>query len=125
MDQEKNRVWIKLTIVAALLALVALVWLGRPAYRNYKQKREAAQAQAFLVLSDFRNGLLCAQLTLQLNPTNVPACRVMTALADLSHSPAVLDWQRRIVQTELMTENKTLLAAAGLHYQNPLFPLSI
>jgi Flp pilus assembly protein TadD len=125
MDPQKNHAWIKLAIVLALgLALAALIWLGRPAYRNYKQKREAAQAQAFLAAGDFRNAQLCARLTLQLNPTNVPACRVMAALADLSHSPAVLDWQRRIVQTEPTTENKLQLAAAGLRYQNPPFPLT-
>jgi Flp pilus assembly protein TadD len=125
MDQEKNQVWIKLTlIITVVVALAALVWLGRPAYRNYKQKREAAQAQAFLASGDFRNAQLCARLTLQLNPTNVPACRVMAALADLSHSPAVLDWQRRIVQSEPTAENKLQLAAAGLRYQNPPFPLT-
>ncbi len=35
-----------------------------------------------------------------LNPTNVPASRIMAVPADLSHSPAGLDWQRRIVETE-------------------------
>jgi hypothetical protein len=59
-----------------------------------------------------------------LNPINVPAGRIMAAPAGLSHSPAVLDWQRRIVETEPIIENKLTWAAAGLCYQKPPFPLT-
>jgi hypothetical protein len=81
----------------------------------------------------------------ELNPINVPAGRIMAAPAGLSHSPAGLDWQRRIVETtwhntsydwagldwqrrivetEPIIENKLTWAAAGLCYQKPPFPLT-
>ena len=124
MDREKNHLWIWTagTLIGLLLAVTG--WFGRSAYRHYQEKHDLAQAQAFLDSGDYRNALLSARQTLLLNPTNVPACRIMAALADLSHSPAVLDWQQRIVETEPTIENKLAWAAAGLRYQNPPFPLT-
>jgi len=107
-----------------LVILAAMAWFGRSAYRHYKEKHDLAQAQAFLATGDYRNALLSARQTLLLNPTNVPACRIMSELADISHSPAVLDWLRRIVENEPTVENKLAWATAGLRYQNPPFPLT-
>ena len=122
-DKRRLRLWTA-GILAVLLVLAAVVWFGRPYYRHFKEHHSQAQAQAFLAKGDYRNAALSARQTLLLNPTNVPACRVMAALADLSHSPAVLDLQRRIVQTEPTIENKLQLASAGLRYQGPPFPLT-
>ena len=124
MDREKNHLWIWTagTLIGLLLAVTG--WFGRSAYRHYKEKHSLSQAQAFLASDDYRNALLSARQTLLLNPTNVPACRIMAALADLSHSPAVLDWQQRIVETEPTIENRLAWAATGLRYQNPPFPLT-
>src|ERR1017187_6838739 len=125
MDQEKNRWWIwSAVIVVVLLAVAATAWFGRSAYKNYKERRSQAQAQAFLAKGDFRSAVLSARQALQLNPTNVPACRIMAASADLSHSPTMLDWQRRIVLTEPTIENKLLLASSSLRYQSFPFPLA-
>lgn len=114
--------WV-VTIIAILL-LATAGWLSRSTYRHYKEKHSLAQAKAFLARGDYRNSLLSARQTLQLNPSNAPACRIMADLADLSHSPAVLGWRRQIVEIEPTTENKLLLASAGLHYQSPPFPLT-
>ena len=122
-DKQRFRFQVTLAIVI-LIGLAAVGWRGRSAYRHYKERHSLAQAQAFLASGDYRNALLSARQTLLLNPTNVPVCRVMVALAELSHSPAVLDWQRRIVQTEPTVENKLLLASSGLRYQSPPFPLT-
>ncbi|HAO78388.1 MAG TPA: hypothetical protein DCQ92_05310 [Verrucomicrobia subdivision 3 bacterium] len=125
MDREKNHLWIWTAgTLIGLLLLAATGWFGRSAYRHYQEKHDLAQAQAFLASGDYRNAWLSARQTLLLNPTNVPACRIMAALADLSHSPAVLDWQQRIVETEPTIENKLAWAATGLRYQNPPFPLT-
>ena len=48
----------------------------------------------------------------------------MAAPAGRSHSPAGLNRQRRIVETEPIIENKLTWAAAGLRYQNPPFLLT-
>jgi len=124
-EAEQKNLWPWLAgIVIGLLVLAATGWLGRSAYRHFKERHEQAQAQAFLAKGDYRSALLSARQALTLNPTNVPVCRVMAALADLSHSPTALDWQRRIVQTEPTVENKLLLAGAALRYQNAPFPLT-
>jgi predicted Zn-dependent protease len=125
MDEEKNRFWIWSAGSAVVLALLAaMVWFGWPHYRHFKERREQAQAQAFLASGDYRNALLSARQTLQLDPTNVPAGRVMAALADLSHNPVALDYLRRVVQSEPSIENKLQLASAALRYQSPPFPLT-
>src|ERR1019366_614004 len=99
-------------------------WLGRSAYRHFKEKREQAQAQAFLAKGDYRSALLSARQTLQFNPPHVPPRPLKGRVRRASPSPSALDWQRRIVQTEPSIGNKLLLAAAGLRYQNPPFPLT-
>ena len=94
--EDRRRFWILTAVILVVLLMLAVAgWLGRSAYRHFKEKREQAQAQAFLAKGDYRSALLSARQTLQFNPTNVPACRVMAALAELSHSPSALDWQRR------------------------------
>jgi predicted Zn-dependent protease len=122
-NKKRFRIWTVGTIIGLML-LASTGWFGRSCYRHYKEKHDQAQAQAFLAKGDYRNALLSARQTLLLNPTNVPACRVMAALADLSHSPAALDWQKRIVETEPTIENKLTWAMTGLRYQNPPFPLT-
>src|ERR1039458_445818 len=121
----KNHLWIWTAGIAAILIVLAAAgWFGRSYYRHYQEKRDLAQAQTFLAIGDYRNALLSARQTLLLNPTNVPACRVMATIADLSHSPATLDLLLRMVQTEPTTENKLLLALAALRYQNPPFAIT-
>jgi len=122
-DKKRFRLWTA-GIILVLLALAAAAWLSRPAYRHFKERRSAAQAQAFLASGNYPNAALSARQALMLNPTNVPACRVMATLADRSHNPVVLDFQRRIVQTEPTLENKLQLASAGLRYQSHPFPLT-
>ena len=113
-----------LGIVTVVVGLAVAGGLARPYYRLYKERHSLAQAQTFLAGGDYRNALLSARQTLLINPNNVPACRVMAELAELSHSPAVLDWQRRVVQNEPTIENKLALAAAGLRYQSLPFPIT-
>ena len=122
-DRRRFQMWVAGSIIGLLLLAVA-GWFGRIPYRHFKEKREAAQAQAFLAKDDYRNALLSARQALRLDPTNVPACRVMTMVADLSHSPVTLDLLRRMVQAEPTVENKLLLASAGMRYQNPPYPLT-
>lgn len=124
-EADKRRFRIQLVVVLIGLLLLAVAgWFGRSLYHHFKEERNAAQAQAFLAAGDFRSAMLSARSALLLNPANVPACRVMAAIADLSHSPAVLDWQREIVRLDPTVENKLQLAAAALRYQPPPFPIT-
>jgi predicted Zn-dependent protease len=103
---------------------VLLAFLGKPAYRRYKEERAASRAEAFMVKGDFRNASLSARQALLLNTNNLAAVKVMAALAEASRSPLVLDWRRRVLDLEPSTENRLHLAAAGLRVQRPPFPLT-
>jgi hypothetical protein len=113
--------WVAVSVVILLLIMA---WFGRFTYRHHKEKHSLMQAQTFFAHGDYRNSLLSARQTLQMNPSSAPAYHLMASLADLSRSPAVLDWRWRIVEVEPTIENKLLLASAGLHYQNPPFQLT-
>src|SRR5713101_5840702 len=122
-------VLMKKSIVIAgvvLFAGVLALWLfARPAYRQYKEKRSLAQTTRFLARGDFRNASLSARQTLQGNPRNLDACRIMAELAQRSRSPHLLDWRRRIVELAPTIENKLLLASAALREQGPPYPLAL
>jgi hypothetical protein len=125
IEGDRRRFWVRLAVTGVVLLLLAVAgWLARTPYRHFKERRSAALAQSFLARGDYPNAVLSARQAISLNPNNVAACRVMAGLADLTHSPAALDWQRRIVQTDPSTENKLQLAAIALRYQSPPFPLT-
>ena len=124
-DDVKRR--IKLALVALALVLLvggAGIWWGRPAYRNWKQRRLVAQAQRFLSKGDFANGSLCARQVLALNPSNLAACQLMAGLAEMGGSPALLDWRRRIAEVSPTPENRLRLASTALRLQRPPYPLA-
>ncbi|HEX9047629.1 MAG TPA: hypothetical protein VF988_11425, partial [Verrucomicrobiae bacterium] len=121
---ESRHLWIWPAAIAILVILGCAAWFGPTAYRHMKERRSQAQAQEFLAKHDYRSALLSAQQALALNPMNVAASRVMAALADLSHNPAALDYQQRIVQAEPTVANKLALAATALRYQNPPYALT-
>lgn len=124
--QEKRRFWIWAAggVTAAVVMAVA-GWLGRSAYQHLKEEHGVARAQMFLDQADYANALLSARQTLQINPGNEAACRIMARVADLSHAPATLDWARRIVEINPASTNKIFLASVGLRYQSFPFPLTV
>jgi len=123
MDDE-NR-FLKYWIIAGVVVVLALAaFPGRSAYRHFKEKRGVAQAQAFFTEGDYRNASLSARQALLLNPNNLEACRIMVEVADALHSPATLDWCQQLVKLSPAITNKLLLAAVGLRYQGPPFPLT-
>jgi tetratricopeptide (TPR) repeat protein len=111
--------WLVTIIVAAILAETTnLAWRY---YRHHEETRAQAQAQSYLARGDYRNASLSANRALAFNPNNLGACRVMTDLAERTHSPTTLDWLGRIVRNEPTVPNKLRLAMAGLRYQPPPF----
>jgi hypothetical protein len=119
------RVFARLAVSATILLLAAAcVWIGRPLYRHIKERRAARLAETFLEKGDPRNAALRAQQTLQLNPNNLTANRVMARLTGQAHSPAELLWQRRVTGLEPTIDNKLLLAETGLRCQSPPFPVT-
>ena len=123
-DEGKKYLKIAAGVLIVLVVLAVAACLGWPAYRHFKERRNEAQAQDFFAKGDYRNALLCARVALLLNSNNVPACRVMAELNDSVHSPATLDWRRRVAELSPAISNKLDLASAGLRYENPPFPLT-
>ena len=109
---------------AALLILLGALWLARPLYRSYKEKRFVAQAEEFIQKSDPAKAVLFARQALQLNPTNPVSVRIMAELADQSNSPQALAWRQRLVESEPTLENKIALGLASLHYENFPHPIA-
>jgi tetratricopeptide (TPR) repeat protein len=82
--------------IIALAALAGFGWVGRLAYRSWKQEHLLKQARYYESKSDISNALLCLQRALQSNPSNVEAARMLADLAEVTHSPAAVIWRRRV-----------------------------
>jgi tetratricopeptide (TPR) repeat protein len=115
-------------MVAVAFLLILFIpaggWFGWTAYHHIAEKHDQAQAEAFLANHDYRSAVLSARQTLAINPANLSACRIMAQIADLSSSPSAVAWQQRVVAVQPSVENKLQLAAVGLRYQKPPFPLT-
>ena len=83
--------------VIVIGSLLGFQFFARPAYKRHKETRSIEQAKNFMAKRDYRNASLSARQTLQVNPSNLEACRIMADLAERSPFPAaLLDWRRRI-----------------------------
>ncbi len=117
----KKWIWI-----ATLVAIAgAALWLGRPAWREHKEKRFSNQARENLASGDERRALLAARQALAINSNNLAACEVMAALADQGRAPAAILWRRRIAEIQPGLENRIKLAACALRFEQPPFPLAV
>ncbi len=115
-------------LIAALLFLVggaSILWVdGRAAYRHYKERCSVAQAKAFMTQTDYRSASMSARKALVLNSNNLEACLIMADLSDLSRSPAVLDWRRRIADLAPTLQNRLLLASTSLRTQSKPYSIA-
>jgi Flp pilus assembly protein TadD len=118
----------KPTLVVAILLLVAgalALWVwGRPAYRHYKEDRSLAQAKAFMARADYPDASLSARKALLLNSNNLEACVIMADLSELSRSPGVVDWRRRIADLAPTLTNRLLLASTCLRVQGKPYSIA-
>ena len=115
---------ILLASVLALVMLLGLWFYARPAYQRHRETRAIALARGYLAKGDYQNASLSARQALRVNPSNLEACRMMTDLAEQSHSPCVLDWRRRIVDLAPTVDNRLKLASTALRSQGPPYPLA-
>jgi thioredoxin-like negative regulator of GroEL len=117
----------RILVVALLLMVggaVALWVYGRPAYHHYKEKRTLAEAKAFMAKADYREASLSARTALMLNSNNLDACFVMAELSEMAHSPALLDWRRRIADLAPNLTNRLLLASTCLRVQGKPYSIA-
>jgi hypothetical protein len=75
MNESKNS--LKFWVAASVVIFLLLGWLSRSSYRHYKEKHFLTESETFFAGGDYRNSLLCARQTLQIDPSNAPACRIM------------------------------------------------
>ena len=122
IPERKSVSWIVAGTI--VLAVAALAYFARPAYRHFREKQTLASAKAFFKQGDYRNAILSARQTLLINSNDAAACRIMADINGIIRSPAELDWRTRVVEIEPSVENKLLLAEAGLTCQSPPYPLT-
>ena len=112
-------------LAASLLGLlVACLWLGRPVYRSYKEKRALARAKVFLKNGDFRNEALSLRQALAYNSANLEAVLMMADLALATRSPQLLGWRKRAADLDPSVGNRLLLAASALQIERPPFAIA-
>jgi tetratricopeptide (TPR) repeat protein len=124
-DIVKGRIRLAIVALALVLLIGAGIWLGRPPYRSWKERRFVTEAQAFMAKGDYANGSLCARQALALNPSNLVACQLMAGLAEMAGSPALLDWRRRIAELAPTPENRLALASTALRFQQPPYAVAV
>jgi len=90
----------KIVILVVVVAAALSLRLTYPSYKEWKQNRFLAQANAFLVQGDLRNAAFSARKTLEVNQRNIPACRIMAQVAEQIKSPQAFAWRSRVVELE-------------------------
>lgn len=121
---SKRRRWM-IGILVVCLSLGLGAWLLRPIYRQHKEQRSLRQAEAFIASGDLRSAMLSLRRTLALNPTNLPAMKLMADFATQTQSPAALGWWQKIATLAPTTEHQMLLVAAALRVESPPYPVAI
>ncbi|PYI86796.1 MAG: hypothetical protein DME26_08310 [Verrucomicrobia bacterium] len=118
-----KRFWI-VTLIAALVLGGLGVWFGRPLYKRQREQRSLAQARAFMKKAEYANAHLSLRQTLNFNPRNVEACRLMADLSELHRSPYTLVWRRRVAELAPSVDNRIVLASCALRFEQPPYPLA-
>jgi tetratricopeptide (TPR) repeat protein len=117
------KIWIAVAVVL-VAGLVAVAWFGRPAYRHYKEKRALKRATEFVEQKDYRSAVLSLRIALSINPANLTAAQMMANLLDAGRSPAALGWRKRVAELEPSLNNKIMVAACALAYEQKPFTLA-
>jgi Flp pilus assembly protein TadD len=110
----------KKAIVIVLLVLVATAgfWLGREPYRRWKQDRFLTEARGFLAKSDYHKAAFSARKTLEVNPTNTDACRIMAKISERVSSAEAVAWDLRVAELQPAVSNQLELARVALLFAN-------
>lgn len=103
-----------LILIGALAVIAAGVWVGRPVYQGWKERRSLKQAQEFFTQKDYRNATLAARQALAANASSVEASRLLANLTEILRSPTALDWRQRVVDLQPDFTNRLQLARTAI-----------
>ena len=105
--------------MAVLLAVGAALWLAHPVYKQWKQRRFLNLAQTAQAQGDYRNATFNIRKTLELNPANLEASRLMAQIAEQLKMPQAISWRARVVEQEPdVATNRLELARTALLFGN-------
>lgn len=103
----------------ALIVIGAVLWLGKRPYQHWKEGHYLGKAEEYAAKGDLRNAAICAKNTLEVNPSNLAASRVMADVTEKAHAPEAVFWRQRIVQLQPdVLQNRLDLARAALSSGN-------
>ncbi|MDQ6765790.1 MAG: hypothetical protein M3Z22_06795 [Verrucomicrobiota bacterium] len=106
--------------LGGLLFVIFAVWGGHRYYRHWEQGRLEREANAFFEKGDNRSAILTAQRALQINPSNVAACRILAEISERLNSRGAIDWRHRVVDLlPAVTAEKLAWARAALRFNEP------
>ena len=108
-------------VVLVVLGLGAgmFKWKGRALYRNWRETKVVAQAEAFLKEKKYADANVAARRALQLNELNVPATRVMAEIAEVFSPPDAILWRSRVALLEPgRVENLQRWAYTAIRFNN-------
>ncbi len=111
---SRRRWFIRLTLLG-LGALLA--WGGCRGCLFWTQKRLLRQAHEFLNREDLRSASLTVRQTLQINPRNVEAARLMADIAERVAFPEAILWRGRVVELDPnVPSNRVIWARTALRF---------
>ena len=107
----------------AFAAIFVLGFLGYAAYKAYpkwQERRLAARAQLLFQRGEYRDAFLTAQRTLQVNPGNADATRLIAKVLEKNGLYESLIWWKRVAALKTgKPEDAISFAAAALRYRDP------
>ncbi len=107
-------------VLGGFILLIGLGWGGHRFYRHWQDEHLDKQARAFFEKGDNRSAILSAQRALQINSSNVAACRIIAEISEKIDSPNAVEWRRRLVGLRPdAVEEKIAWARAALKFNQP------
>ncbi len=101
--EKRERTYIKLSLglLAALIAFIAVCWIGRKSYVHWQEKRMVVRAAVALEAGDYRAATLAAQTVIRLKPNSVPATRLLAQIGErLGDRANAIEARRKVAQLE-------------------------
>ncbi|MGC4071998.1 MAG: hypothetical protein QM760_05685 [Nibricoccus sp.] len=88
------------------LSIVCYVYFGKPAYKNWREKRANNIAREHLSQGDYPAALAAVRKAIQYNTSNVDAWKLAVEITEKQNSPQVFVYQQGLAGVQPTLENK-------------------